>query len=174
MVDMCFFRGWGLLPTKGSNNETDEKGGGDEFERMLFGKVTGEVERIGRFVFNGGDMSGRMLLDVLDDLSGVSFEMIRIFDECFASAGKCVVGHIYKDDHTPGISFANGVKTPLAVGTPRTTFPFMNLLVILIVLMLLFGGGGFYLGGPLVGGGGFGIILLVLLVLFFTGGLSRR
>ena len=34
-----------------------------------------------------------MLLDVHDDLSGIPFEMIRIFDECVASAGNCVFGH---------------------------------------------------------------------------------
>ena len=164
----------GLLPTKGSNNETDDKGGSGEFKRMLFGEVARQVERIIHLVFYGFDMSGRMLLDVLNDLSGVSLEMIGIFDNCVASAGKCVFGHIYKRDHTPGTNFSNGVNTPLATMLARTTLRIMNLLVILIVLMLLFGGGGFYLGGPLVGGGGFGLILLILLVLFFTGGLSRR
>jgi len=34
-----------------------------------------------------------MLLDVLDDLSGVSFEMICIFDDCVASADDCVFCH---------------------------------------------------------------------------------
>ena len=93
MVDICFVLGMGLFPTKGSNNETDEKGDSDEFKWMLFGKVARQVERIVRFIFNGVDLSGPMLLDVLDDLSGVSFEMIRIFDDCVASAGDCVLCH---------------------------------------------------------------------------------
>jgi len=99
----------GLLPTKGSNNETDEKGGSGEFKRMLFGEVARQVERIIHLVFYGFDMSGRMLLDVLNDLSGVSLEMIGIFDNCVASAGKCVFGHIDKCDRTPETNFSNGV-----------------------------------------------------------------
>jgi len=119
-------------------------------------------------------MSGGMFFDILNDLSGILFEMIGVFDECFAGAGNSVVGYIYKCDLTPGSNFSNGVKTPLVVVLARTTFTIMNLLVILIVLMLLFGGGGFYLGGPMVGGGGFGLILLILLVLFFTGRLGSK
>jgi hypothetical protein len=172
MVDMGLFPG--LLAAKGSNNETDEEGGCDEFKRMLFGEVARKLKRIVRFVFNGVDMSGGMLFDVLDDLPGIPFEMIGVFDECVASAGEGVFGHIHNCDRTPGTNFSNGVYTPLAIITARTTLMIMNLLVILIVLMLLFGGGGFFLGGPLVGGGGFGLILLILLVLFFTGGLSRK
>jgi len=168
------FLGLGLLPTKGSDNETDEKGGNGKFKRMLFGEVARQVEGIVRLVFHCVDMSGRMLFDVLDDLSGISFEMIRIFYQCVACAGKCVFGHIDNYEPTPGTNFSNGVYTPLATIPGRTTVLIMNLLVILIVLMLLFGGGGFYLGGPLVGGGGFGLILLVLLVLFFTGRLGSR
>jgi hypothetical protein len=83
----------GLLPTKRSNYEADEKGGSGEFKRMLFCAVTRQVERIVHPVFNCVDMSGRMFLDVLDDLSGVLFEMICIFDECVASAGDGVFGH---------------------------------------------------------------------------------
>jgi hypothetical protein len=174
MVDMCLFLGLGLLPTKGSNNETDEKGGNGKFKWMLFGEVARQVESIVRLVFHRVDMSGRMLFDVIDDLSGISFEMIRIFDQCVACACKWVFGHIDNFNSTPGTNFSNGVYTPLATLPARTTLMIMNLLVILIVLMLLFGGGGFYLGGPLVGGGGFGLILLVLLVLFFTGRLGSR
>ena len=141
---------------------------------MLFYAVARQIERIVYLVLYRIDMSGRMLLDVLNDLSGVSLEMIGIFDNCVASAGKCVFGHIYKRDHTPGTNFSNGVNTPLATMLARTTLRIMNLLVILIVLMLLFGGGGFYLGGPMVGGGGFGLILLILLVLYLTGNIGRR
>ena len=69
---------------------------------MLFGEVARKVKRIVRFVFNGVDMSGGMLFDVLDDLPGIPFEMIGVFDECVASAGEGVLGHIHNCDRTPG------------------------------------------------------------------------
>ncbi len=109
MVDMCWFLGLGLLPTKGSDNETDDKGGSGEFKRMLFGEIARQVERIIYLVFYGFDMSGRMLFDVLDDLSGISLEVIGVFDECVTRGGKCVFGHIDKCDRTPETNFSNGV-----------------------------------------------------------------
>ena len=115
MVDMCLFLGLGLLPTKGSDNETDEKGGNGKFKRMLFGEVARQVECIVRLVFHCVDMGGRMLFDVLQDLSGIPPEMIRILNECVAGAADGVFGHIYKSDHTPESDFSNGVFTPLAV-----------------------------------------------------------
>jgi hypothetical protein len=42
-----------------------------------------------------------MLLDVLDELSGVLFEMVCIFDQCVASAGDVVVCHICERDNKP-------------------------------------------------------------------------
>jgi hypothetical protein len=68
------FQGWGLFPTKGSNDETDEN------ERQTaslsgcsFAQFARQVERIVRFFFNGLNMSDRMLLDIFDNLSGVAF-----------------------------------------------------------------------------------------------------
>jgi hypothetical protein len=163
-----------LLAAKSSDEESEQKSARDELQGMFFYAIAGRVECIVQLVFNGFDMSERMLFDVLDNMSGVSLEMIGVFNERVASAGNGIFGHSYKNELTPGTSFANGVYTPLAEVLTRTKLTIMNLLVILIVLMLLLGGGGFYLGGPLVGGGGFGLILLVLLVLFFTGRLGSR
>ncbi len=60
-----------------------------------------------------------MFPGIFDDLSRISFEMIRIFDERVASAGKCVLGH--KHDRTPGTNFSNGVYTPLTTMPTRIT-----------------------------------------------------
>ena len=60
---------------------------------MLLYAIACQVESVVDFVFYGIDMSGGMLFDVLDDLSGILFQMIGVFDECFAGADKGVVGH---------------------------------------------------------------------------------
>jgi hypothetical protein len=60
---------------------------------MLFNVTARQVEGVGHLVFNGIDMSACMPFDVLDDLSGILFQMTSVFDECFASAADGVVGH---------------------------------------------------------------------------------
>ena len=82
-----------LFSAKSSDEKADEKGDCGEFKRMLFCAVPRQVERIAHFVFNQIDMGGGMLLDVLDNLSGVLFEMIRIFNDGVAGAGECVFYH---------------------------------------------------------------------------------
>jgi len=82
---------------------------------MLLDAIARQVETVVQPVFYGVDMSGGMLLYVLNDLSGILFQMIGIFDECFASAGNGVIYHIYEIENTPGINFSYGVYTPCRV-----------------------------------------------------------
>jgi len=107
-----FVLGLRLLPTKCSDQETDQKSARQELQGVFLDAIARQVEGVVYLLFYGVDVSGGMFLDVLNDLSGISLEMIRVFDEGVASAGKCVFGHIDKHDHTPGTNFSNGVYTP--------------------------------------------------------------
>ena len=60
---------------------------------MLINAIARQIEGIVHLVFYGAYMSGCMFFDVLDDLSGVLFQMIGVFDEGFAGAGDGIVCH---------------------------------------------------------------------------------